>query len=69
MPKSSGQKLRILMILEILRRRTDECHRITTEEILSDLASQGIDADRKPVYDDLQALEDSGYDLIKTKGN
>lgn len=68
MPKSSRQKLRILMILEILRRRTDECHRITTEEILSDLARQGIDADRKTVYDDLQALEDSGYDLIKTKG-
>jgi predicted DNA-binding transcriptional regulator YafY len=68
MPKSSGQKLRILKLLEILNRKTDEGHQMTSAELICDLERQGIEADRKTVYDDLQALEDSGYDLIRSKG-
>lgn len=68
MPKSSRQKLRILKLLELLEQQTDESHQMTTAEIMEHLQRQGIDADRKTVYDDLQALEDSGYDLIKNKG-
>ena len=68
MAKSSNQKLRILKLLEILEQQTDENHYRTTAQLISELARYGIEADRKTIYDDLQALEDAGYDLIRVKG-
>lgn len=68
MPKNTGQKLRILHLLEILKRKTDDHHSLTTAELITALSRYGITADRKTVYDDLQALEDSGVDLLRSKG-
>ncbi|MBQ9129873.1 MAG: WYL domain-containing protein, partial [Clostridia bacterium] len=68
MPKATGQKLRILYLLEILKRRTDETHSLTTAQLITALARYGVTADRKTIYDDLQALEDGGYDLLRAKG-
>ena len=68
MPKSTGQKLRILYLMEILKKKTDESHALTTAELIHALSLKGINADRKTVYDDLQALEDSGVDLLRSKG-
>lgn len=68
MPKNTGQKLRILHLLEILKRKTDDHHSLTTAEIITSLSRYGITADRKTVYDDLQALEDGGMDLLRAKG-
>ncbi len=68
MAKSAGQKLRILRLTEILKRRTDETHSLTTGQLLTELERYGIEADRKTVYDDLQALEDIGWHLERSKG-
>ena len=42
MPKSYGQKLKILYLAQLLYERTDEQHPISTAEIISYLNTQGI---------------------------
>ena len=67
MAKSKNQKLKILYVLDALK-KTDEDNPITVKSILDYLALNGISAERKSVYDDLDALERFGYDIIRIKG-
>lgn len=64
MPKSYGQKLKILYLAQLLLERSDESHPITTKEIIDYLAAQGIHAERKSIYDDIAALQNFGMDII-----
>lgn len=66
MPKSWGQKLKILYVLDILRKYSDEENPLTAKEICSHLAEEGIEAERKSVYADIEALTDYGYDIIRS---
>lgn len=67
MPKSSGQKLKILYLAQLLLERSDEKHPITTKEMIDYLETQGIRAERKTIYDDMNALQDFGMDIIGIK--
>ena len=58
MPKSCNQKLRIMYVLDILRRHTDNEHGITMHGITKELCSYGITAERKTIYDDIALLRD-----------
>ena len=73
MAKSSRQKQKLLHILRMLVERTDENHEITVAQIIDELESMGISAERKSVYDDLEVLEQAlpsmGYDLCRRKTN
>lgn len=64
MPKSYGQKLKILYLAQLLLERSDEKHPLTTREIIDYLAAQGIHAERKSIYDDINALQNFGMDII-----
>lgn len=64
MPKSYGQKLKILYLAQLLLERSDETHPLTTQEIIDYLAAQGIHAERKSIYDDIGALQNFGMDII-----
>lgn len=64
MPKSYGQKLKILYLAQLLCARSDESHPLTTKEIIDYLAAQGIHAERKSIYDDISALQNFGMDII-----
>ena len=68
MPKSEGQKLKLLYLADLLRRETDEDHALSMSDILSRLEELGVHAERKSIYDDLRALEDYGMDIIATRG-
>ena len=68
MPKQTGQKTRLLYVLEILKEYTDQEHRLTCDEILSHLSAYGIEADRKSIYDDIKTLSDYGLDIQNTRG-
>ena len=68
MPKSEGQKLKLLYLADLLRRETDEDHALSMSDILSRLEELGVHAERKSSYDDLRALEDYGMDIIATRG-
>ncbi len=66
MARHSGQKLKALYVLEILKKYSDEEHPLNSADIVGLLAERGISAERKSVYDDIAALEFYGYDIIKT---
>ena len=65
MAKGAGQKLKLLYIIDILSRHTDEEHGITTKELIEKLAEYGITAERKSIYNDMAQLTDFGYDIIQ----
>lgn len=67
MPKSYGQKLKILYLAQLLFERSDEDHPLTTREMIDYLAAQGIHAERKSIYDDMSALQDFGMDIISIR--
>lgn len=66
MAKHTGQKLKLLYVLDILRKYSDDEHPINATEIVEYLGNVGISAERKSVYDDIVMLEFYGYDIIKT---
>ena len=60
MAAGENPKLKLLYLLDILRKKTDEFHAITMEEILESLEVRGIHAERKSIYTDIQTLNDFG---------
>lgn len=65
MPRSSNQKLKVLFIMNYLLKNSDEKHPVTTKQLLDDLERHGIAAQRKAIYDDLEALRWYGLDIQK----
>ena len=63
MAKTSGQKTKIIHILNYLEKHTDENHSVTTAQIQAMLSELGITADRKTLYSDIACLQDMGYDI------
>lgn len=68
MPKSANQKQRILFLLRLLLERTDEQHPMTVREMIGELERQGLCAERKAIYDDLEALRLFGLDIETRDG-
>ncbi len=66
MPKTARQKLKLICIIDILRKYSDEENPITATQICEYLAQNGIAAERKSVYSDIEALIDYGYDIIRS---
>lgn len=70
MAKSSGQKLKLLYLMDILKKHTDKDTFITMEQILALLEKHNISAERKSIYEDINALKDFGLniELVRNKG-
>ena len=62
--KSSGQKLKLFYLKELLEKETDDQHGITMARILEYLESHGVSAERKSIYDDLHLLQYYGIDVV-----
>ena len=69
MGKSTDSKLRLLYLMRYLLRQTDEAHPAGIADMLTELARYGITANRKTVYDDLEALRTFGMDLVTAKSH
>ncbi len=67
MAKSYNQKMKILYLLRLFMERSDENHVLTMGDLLEELARYGISAERKSVYDDLEALRLFGLDIVYTR--
>lgn len=63
-----NQRTRVLTLLKILMQKTDEQHPLNSAELIANLNSFGIECDRKTIYDDIEALNLCGYDIIQTRG-
>ena len=66
MASRGNGKLRLLYILDILKKYSDEENPLNAADIIEKLDAFGICAERKSVYDDITLLEFYGYDIIKT---
>ena len=67
MPKSMGQKIKILYLMRILLEQTDEAHPLSINELISKLADYGVTAERKTIYDDIETLRQFGIDIVMEK--
>lgn len=67
MAKSANQKLKLLYLMRYLLERSDETHPVTVAEMIAELARHDISAERKSIYDDLEALRVFGLDVQQTK--
>ncbi len=67
MAKSANQKMKLLYLLKILSEKSDESHCLSTQELIAQLASYGISAERKSIYDDMECLIHFGYDIVNVK--
>ena len=67
MAKSANQKLKLLFLAKIFQEKTDDEHYLTMPQIIAELGRYGIEANRKSIYTDLDALELYGMDIVKTR--
>jgi predicted DNA-binding transcriptional regulator YafY len=67
MPKSSNQKLKLLYLMKILQEKTDGEHALSVAELITELGRYDIKAERKSIYDDLEALRFFGLDVESTR--
>ena len=68
MPKQEGQKSKLVTLLRILEQRTDENHRLNVPQLVQLLENQGILAERKSIYSDIDTLRSLGYDIQLRRG-
>lgn len=68
MAKSASQKLKLLYLMQFLLTNSDEAHPVGVSQMTAELNSHGIAAERKSLYDDIEALRLFGLDIIQTKG-
>ena len=71
MARTAGSKLKLLYLAKILQEQSDEEHPMTVQQIIVALSVYNIKAERKSVYDDIEALQQFGYEIIieKSKSN
>ena len=67
MAKSQNSKLKLLYLLDYLARESDQDHHVTVQDIQEHLSEKGIKVERKTIYDDIEALDLYGVDIITEK--
>ncbi len=67
MAKSPNQKQKLLLLRQYLEQNTDEEHPVSTQELIKYLASQGVSAERKSIYDDMETLAAFGLDVERVR--
>ena len=66
MARSAFQKLKILYVMDYLLKNSDEEHPVSVAQLIAELSSRGISAERKSIYDDIECLQEYGLDIIQT---
>lgn len=64
MSKGTNQKLKLYYLAKIMIAKTDDDHYLTMPQIKDMLEEYGITADRKSLYDDMEALRTLGIDVL-----
>ena len=67
MARSDNQKLKLLYLSKIMKEKTDDTHYLTMPQIIAELNSYGIEASRKSIYTDIEALNTFGIDILKER--
>ena len=67
MPRTSEQKVKLLILYDLLCRYTDENHALNTDEIIALLAEKKIAMSRKILLQDIALLNEYGYEVLSYK--
>ena len=67
MSRSDNQKLKLLYLSKIMKEKTDDEHYLTMPQIIAELNSYGIEASRKSIYTDIEALNVFGIEILKER--
>ena len=67
MPYNKEQKIKLLVLCDILCRKTDEEHALSTEDIIAELAKFNIELSRKTLPQDVELLNQYGYEVLSYK--
>ena len=67
MPRNTEQKIKLLVLYDILQKQTDEHHPMTTNELVAALEECGIPAVRKTIYRDIETLNRYGFEILCDK--
>ena len=62
-----SNKIKLLILWDILQKNTDESHAMNADEIREELAKRGISVIRRVVANDIAALNDYGYNDCNKK--
>ncbi|WP_297238413.1 WYL domain-containing protein [uncultured Faecalicoccus sp.] len=65
--KGEHQKLKMLILAQLFLSKTDDEHGLTMAEIIENLKTEGVNADRKTLYTDIEELREFGMDIIAEK--
>jgi len=68
MPKSLNQKQKILFIMDYLQKHSHKDHPVKTADLIKMLKNHDIEADRKTIYSDIEALQEYGLDIVSIAG-
>ena len=68
MSRQEGQKAKLLVLKNIMERKTDEDHPLSVPQLIRALEAEGIRAERKSIYNDIEALRASGVDVELSRG-
>lgn len=63
MPEENRQKIKLLKLMELLTRESDEKHPLTTARICEYLRGMGISCDRRTLTRDILVLNEYNYDV------
>ena len=67
MSRNAEQKIKLLVLYDILQKNTDENHPMTTGQITGALKNCGIVVTRKTLYDDIETLNRYGFEILCDK--
>ncbi len=67
MADTKVQKIKLLKIWEILHRKSDAQHPLSTQDIITELSHFGISCDRRTVYGDIDAMQSNGYSIMNRR--
>lgn len=66
--QNDRQKLKLIILWDILRQNTDEEHPLSTNELIYKLEDYGINIERKTLYEDIKVLQANGYEVMCARG-
>lgn len=68
MARNSEQKIKLLILYEILYTKSDENNPISVKGIIRELKKRSIVVTRQTLYNDIKVLNQYGYEILCTKG-
>lgn len=69
MLQKSKQKVKLLTLIDIFNKKTDDDHPLTAVQLCEKLKEDGIIAERKSIYSDIEVLINYGIDINKAQNH